>query len=128
MDAEGIHSFDALTQRSIDEPEWFWDAVVHFLDIRFATPYRDVLDVSDGTPWARWFRGGELNLAVTCLDRQADDPDWADDPAVVWEGEEGATRTMTWSELRAATDRLAAGLAARGVGAGDAVGLFLPMV
>jgi acetyl-CoA synthetase len=128
MAAEGMASFAELTARSVDDPEWFWDAVVRFLDIRFETPYRDVLDVSDGVPWARWFRGGELNLAITCVDRQADDPEWAGRPAVVWEGEEGTVRTVTWSELRATTDRIAAGLAARGVGAGDAVGLFLPMI
>ena len=83
MAAEGIDSFATLATRSIDDPEWFWDAVVRFLDIRFETPYRTVLDVSDGVPWARWFSGGELNLAVTCVDRQADDPAWADQPAVV---------------------------------------------
>ncbi|GIU89078.1 MAG: hypothetical protein KatS3mg010_0177 [Acidimicrobiia bacterium] len=52
----------------------------------------------------------------------------ASEIAVLWEGEEGAVRSLTWTELRALTDRIAAGLAARGVGAGDAVGLFLPML
>ena len=52
----------------------------------------------------------------------------ADRPAVVWEGEDGTTRTLSGAELRALTDRIAAGLAARGVGSGDAVGLFMPMV
>ena len=47
---------------------------------------------------------------------------------MVWEGEEGEVRTLTWTELRALTDRIASGLAARGVQAGDAVGLFLPMM
>ena len=47
---------------------------------------------------------------------------------MVWEGEEGVVRTLTWSELRALTDRIASGLAARGVQRGDAVGLFLPMM
>ena len=50
------------------------------------------------------------------------------EPAVVWEGEEGEVRTLTYVELRTLTDRIASGLAARGVAAGDAVGLFLPMV
>ena len=50
------------------------------------------------------------------------------EPAVVWEGEEGEVRTLTCVELRTLTDRIASGLAARGVSAGDAVGLFLPMV
>ena len=128
MAAEGIAGFADLVTRSIDEPEWFWDAVVRFLGIRFSHPYERVLDVSDGIPWAKWFVGGRGNLAVTCLDRHADDPETRDATAVVWESEEGEVRTLTWTELRSLTDRMAAGLAARGVKIGDAVGLFLPMV
>ena len=128
MTAEGIATFPDLVARSIDEPEWFWDAVVRFLDIRFSQPYEQVLDVSDGIPWAKWFIGGRCNIAATCLDRHADDPVIRDRAAIIWEGEEGEVRTLTWSELRTLTDRMASGLAARGVKAGDAVGLFLPMV
>jgi acetyl-CoA synthetase len=128
MTAEGIATFPELVARSIDEPEWFWDAVVKFLDIRFSHPYRQVLDVSDGIPWAKWFTGGRCNIAVTCIDRQADDPATRDRAAIVWEGEEGVARTLSWSELRTLTDRMAAGLAARGVKQGDHVGVFLPMV
>ena len=101
---------------------------MRFLGLRFDAPYERVLDVDDGAPWARWFTGGRLNLATSCVDRWADDPATASDPAVVWEGEEGATRTLTWRELRTLTDGIASGLAARGVGEGDAVGLFLPML
>jgi acetyl-CoA synthetase len=128
MTEHGIATFAELVQRSIDEPEWFWDAIVRFLDLRFTTPYSEVLDLTDGVPFAKWFTGGTLNLATTCVDVRADDPATAEQPAIVWEGEEGAVRTWTWSELRTATDQIAAGLRARGVGAGDAVGLFLPMV
>jgi acetyl-CoA synthetase len=84
--------------------------------------------VSDGAPWAKWFTGGRLNLAVSCVDRWADDPQTAPQVAVVWEGEEGAVRELTWRELRELVDAIASGLAARGVGAGDAVGLFMPML
>jgi acetyl-CoA synthetase len=128
MAAEGIATFADLVARSIDEPEWFWDAVVRFLGVRFSQPYQRVLDVSDGIPWAKWFTGGRCNIAVTCLDRHADDPATRDSVAIVWEGEEGDVRTFTWVELRSLTDRMASGLAARGVGIGDAVGLFLPMI
>lgn len=128
MVEHGLDDFDALVSRSIADPEWFWDAVVRFLGIRFTVPYDKVLDSSDGVEWTKWFVGGRLNLAVTCLDRHADDPDRRDQPAIVWEGEEGVTRTLTYAELRTLADRLAAGLSARGVGEGDAVGLFLPMV
>ncbi len=125
---EGVGGFDELVRRSIDEPEWFWDAVVRFLGIRFAEPYAQVLDVSRGAPWATWFTGGRCNIAATCIDVHADDGARADDIALVWEGEEGTTRTSTWRELRVMTDRIASGLAARGVRSGDAVGLFMPMI
>ncbi len=128
MAAESVATFEDLVRRSIDEPEWFWDAVVRFLDIRFSRGYERVLDTAGGIPWAKWFVGGRCNLAVTCLDRNADDPALADRDAVVWEGEEGSVRALTWTELRALTDGIASGLEARGVGAGDAVGLFLPML
>ena len=123
MAAHGIADFDTLVHRSIDEPEWFWDAVVQFLGLRFDVPYREVLDTSDGIPWARWFVGGRCNIATTCVDSRA-----GDDVVLVWEGEEGDVRELTGTELRELTDRIAAGLAARGVGEGHAVGLFMPMV
>jgi acetyl-CoA synthetase len=126
--AEGIPDFATLRDRSIADPEWFWDAVVRFLGLVFTEPYTQVVDLSDGAPWARWFTGGKLNLASSCVDRWADDAAKADRPAVVWEGEESTTRTLSWRELRALTDGIASGLAARGVGVGDAVGIFLPMV
>jgi acetyl-CoA synthetase len=123
MAAHGINNFGELVDRSIAEPEWFWDAVVRYLDLRFDAPYTQVLDVSDGIPWARWFVGGSLNIATTCIDARA-----GDETVLVWEGEEGTVRELTGTELRALTDRIAAGLAARGVKEGDAVGLFLPML
>jgi acetyl-CoA synthetase len=128
MAAHEIATFKELLGRSIDEPEWFWDAVVRFLGLRFTEPYTEVLDVSEGVPFAQWFTGGRTNLAISCVDRWADDPERAAAPAVVWEGEEGEVRTLTFVELRTLTDRIASGLTARGVAAGDAVGLFLPMV
>ncbi|MCU1451661.1 MAG: AMP-dependent synthetase and ligase, partial [Acidimicrobiales bacterium] len=122
MSANGIGHFDQLVRRSIEEPEWFWDAVVRFLGIEFATPYREVLDVSDGIPWARWFVGGTTNFARNCLRHPEDRP------ALVWEGEDGEVRRWTYGELRAEAAGLAAHLRAAGIGEGDAVGVFLPML
>ena len=116
MDAEGIGDFAELVKRSIDEPEWFWDTVVQFLDLRFSEPYTAVLDTSDGIAWATWFVGGRCNLASTCVDRHADDLLTRDGVALVWEGEEGTVRTLTFGELQVAhrPDR-GPDLAARGV-------------
>lgn len=126
MAAHGFSELADLRRRSLEDPAWFWDAVVRFLDLPFRTPYRQVLDVTQGLPWSRWFVGGELNMAEVCLDRHAAARPSA--PAVVWEGEDGEVRRWSWAELRAEADGLAFLLVEQGVGQGDVVGLFLPMV
>jgi acetyl-CoA synthetase len=125
MRAYGIESYDELVRRSQDDIEWFWDAVVKDLGIEFHQPYDRVLDTSDGTPWARWFVGGRINLAHNCVDRWAQRTPEA--VAVLWEGEDGEVRRVTYQQLREMADRLAHGLTSLGVLAGDAVGIFLPM-
>jgi acetyl-CoA synthetase len=122
----GLADLDALRARSIADPAWFWDAVVEHLGLPFSTPYDSVLDDTAGIPWATWFNGGRTNLADACCDRWAAATPAAE--ALVWEGEEGATRSWTYAELRAQADGLAHLLVERGVGAGDAVGIYLPLV
>src|SRR5688572_10193500 len=125
MRAHGIETYDDLVRRSQDDIEWFCDAVVKDLDIEFFTPYERVLDTSKGIPWATWFVGGEINLAHVTCDRWAERTPGA--VAIIWEGEDGAVRSVTYRELREMADRLAGGLASLGVDTGDAVGIFMPM-
>ena len=124
--AHGIGDLRTLRARSVEDLAWFWDAVVAHLGIPFTTPYDAVLDTSCGVPWTTWFTDGRTNLADACCDRWAREVPGA--AALVWEGEEGTVRTWTYAELRAQADGLAALLRERGVGAGDAVGIFLPML
>ncbi len=124
MRAHGIESEDELIRRSTEHIEWFWDAVVRDLRLEFFEPYDRVLDVSRGVEWATWFGGGSVNLAHNCVDRWAERT--PDAPAVIWEGEAGEVRRVTYLELREMSDRLAHGLRSLGVGALDAVGIFLP--
>jgi acetyl-CoA synthetase len=125
MRAHRIGSYDELVRRSVEDVAWFWDAVVEDLDIRFLEPYSTVLDTKGGPQWPLWFLGGKVNVADQCVDRWAEET--PDAPAVVWEGEEGLTRTVSYAELRDIADRLANGLASLGVNELDAVGIFLPM-
>jgi acetyl-CoA synthetase len=125
MRTHGIERFDELVARSIADPTWFWDAVVHDLDLEFSTPYERVVDLSRGAPWATWFVGGRTNLARQCVDRWAERTPTA--PAVVWEAEDGEVRTATYQELRERTDALARALIALGVRDGDRVGIYLPL-
>ena len=125
MRANGITTEEDLLRRSVEDVGWFWDAVVRDLGIEFYRPYERVLDTSAGIEWTTWFGGGRVNLAHDCVDRWAERTPEA--VAVLWEGEEGSVRRVTYRELREMTDRLANGLASLGVGERDAVGIFLPM-
>jgi acetyl-CoA synthetase len=127
MDAHGIEGLDELQRRSTADPEWFWGAVADDLGLRFREPYERVLDVSEGVEWARWWRGGRMNIAESCLDRWLDGPE-AGATAVVWEGEEGGVRRLTYRELGDESGRLANALRRLGVGPGDRVAVFMPLV
>ncbi|MGK5112445.1 AMP-binding protein [Geodermatophilus sp. CPCC 205506] len=127
MQRWGYDSVESLHAASVDEPEWFWRAVVEDLRIDFREPFDKVRDDSDGKPLPRWFTGGRLNAADLCCHRHADGP-LADKPAVVFEGDGGQQRSLTYRELDAEVRRFAANLSARGVRRGDRVVLFLPVI
>ncbi|MFW5972684.1 MAG: AMP-binding protein [Bacteroidota bacterium] len=126
MDRQGIETFDALLDKAADDVAWFWDAVIKDLDIRFYEPYRSVLNLDRGIEFPEWCVDGRMNIVHNCLDKWLED-ERGDRVALRWEGEEGATRTMTYRELNAEVCRCAQGLRSLGLAKGDAVGLFMPM-
>ena len=126
MRAHGITSLDELQRRSVADPEWYWDAVVRDLGIRWSHPYTRVLDASRGVAWPAWFPDGRLNFADNCIDRHVDAGRGAK-AAIVWESDDGQTRTLTYAELLREVSRLANALKALGIAEGDRVGVFLPM-
>ncbi len=126
MTAHGLSSLAALQRRSVDDPEWYWDAVSRDLGLAWSRPYERVLDGSRGIAWPTWFPGGRLNLAANCVDRHLDGPR-RDQPAVIWEADGGETRSLTYAELADEVNRLAGALGTLGVGEGDRVGILLPM-
>jgi acetyl-CoA synthetase len=120
-DIEGLH------RRAVDDPDWYWRTAVDDLGIEFSTPFSAVVDITDGKEFPRWFVDGRLNLASNCVDRWATGAAAAK-IAVIWEDESGRTREMTYGELYEESAALGAYLRSVGVGAGDRVGLFLPMI
>ena len=126
MRSLGVSSLGELQRRSVDDPEWYWTGVVNDLGLRWLTPYTRVLDDSRGAAWPRWFPGGRLNLSDHCVDRNLD-AGRGPKAAVVWEGDDGQTRTLTYADLAREVSRLANALRRLGIAEGDRVGIFLPM-
>ena len=97
MDRHGLATFEELMERSTTDIAWFWEAVFEDLDIEFYEPYTQVVDLSRGIQWPEWCVGAKLNIVNNCLDK------WMGTPAqnraaLRWEGEEGATRTLTYGD------------------------------
>ena len=125
MERHGIKTYEDLIARSTDDIEWFWDAAMQDLGISWYRPYEKVLDTSAGIPWARWFVGGRTNIVYNCLDRHL--PARSNKTALLWQGEDGAVREMSYGELDREVGRLANALKDLGLQKRDTVGLYMPM-
>ncbi len=125
MDEHAIADYPALLARAEAEPEWFWNAIAARL--HFFRPYRQVMDLSRGAPFARWCVGGTTNAVASCIERHRGTPAW-DREALVWEGEGGEVRRLSYAALSGRIDALAAALRREGCAPGEVVGLFLPNI
>jgi acetyl-CoA synthetase len=122
----GCSGLEELQARAVADPAWFWQAAVADIGAIFDPAPRSILDTSQGIEWARWFDGAGFNYVRMALDEPA--AERPDEMALVWEGEDGEVRRFTRAQLRWAVDRAAHAMAALGVGRGDRVGIFLPMI
>jgi len=127
MRAYQIESFEELMRRSTEDVAWFSDALLKFLDIRFYEPYTQVVDLSGGIIRPKWCIGGKLNIVHNCLDKYIG-TSTEHQPALMWEGEDGATRSLTYRELFQEVNKAANALRSLGLGPGDAIGIYMPMV
>src|SRR3989454_1010764 len=123
---QAIATLSELQRRSVADPEWYWTKVVEDLGIRWLRAPRRVLDDARGPAWPVWFPGGLMNLTDCCVARHVEGGRAAN-PAVIWEGDDGSPRQVTYGELLGEVSCLANALRALGVGEGDRVGIFLPM-
>ena len=110
-------------QEFMHDPEAFWDQVAHELD--WFEPWDRVLEWN--YPYAKWFVNGKLNITYNCLDRHVTS-DRRDKPAVIWRGEGGEERRLTYDGLYREVMRCANALAGLGVGKGDRVCIYMPLV
>jgi acetyl-CoA synthetase len=114
-----------LYERAAADREGFWADQSREL-LHWHTPFTRVLDWS-APPFAKWFDDGELNVAYNCLDRHVEQGN-GDRVALHWEGEPGDSRSITYAELTDEVKRTANVLADLGVGQGDRVAIYLPMI
>jgi acetyl-CoA synthetase len=122
--ATAIAKPELYDQANSDRVGFWADRARELID--WHTPFTQTLDWSDA-PFAKWFADGELNVAYNCLDRHVAAGN-GDRVAIHWEGEPGDTRTITYAELTAEVKRAANAIAALGIGRGDRVAVYLPVI
>jgi acetyl-CoA synthetase len=130
-DVEELHERTVTDLDGVDASglDWFWDEVVDYLDLDFYEDYDQVRDASEGPQFTDWYVGGELNIAHNVVDRHAaPDSENRNKVATIWEGEDGEVREITYHELHRRANKVANALEERGIGTGDTVGLYMPMV
>ncbi len=124
---QGLDSYEALYDWALEDVGRFWDAALKDLGVEFYEPYTQIMDASNGIERPVWCVGGVMNIVHNLLDKWQD-PEVADRDAIRYESEEGEVRTLTYRELFEHVNICASGLRAHGIGKGDAVGLYMPMM
>ncbi|MCC9602524.1 acetate--CoA ligase [Stieleria sp. JC731] len=115
--------YEDLYRRARDDRDGFWkeEALEH---LHWFEPFNEVCQWD--APNAKWFVGGKTNASYNCVDRNIDQGR-GDKPAIIWEGEPGDTRTLTFNELKVEVCKCAAALKELGIGQGDVVSIYMPM-
>jgi len=121
--AAHIPDYDAAYQRSIADPEGFWNGVAG--ELEWFTPWQRVLEWN--YPWAKWFVGATCNISHNCLDRHVASGH-QNKVAVIWVGEQGEERVFTYGELLRQVNCCANALKASGLTKGDRVTIYLPKI
>jgi len=127
MESHGIRSYKDFVERSTREMKWFWGSLPGWLGVEWFREFREVVDLSRGPEWAKWYRGGLLNAAYNVVDRPVK-LGLGQREAFTWVGEDGSERRVTYSELADMVARFSAYLAESGVGVGDVVAIYAPML
>ncbi|MBP6820385.1 MAG: acetate--CoA ligase [Acidobacteria bacterium] len=115
--------YDQIYKRSVEDPEGFWAEIAS--ELHWFKPWDKVLNWNE--PFAEWFVGGQTNISYNCLDRHLSS--WRKNKAaIIWEGEPGDTRTLTYQQLHSEVCKFANVLKKLGVKKGDRVAIYMPMI
>jgi acetyl-CoA synthetase len=115
--------YDEIYRRSVEDLEGFWSEIAR--ELHWFEPWQRTLEWNE--PFAKWFVGGKINLSYNCLDRHLQT--WRKNKAaLIWEGEPGDTRTLTYQQLHREVSRFSNVLQGLGVVSGDRVAIYMPMI
>jgi acetyl-CoA synthetase len=118
--------YQSMYRRSIEDPQAFWSEQAQTF-LNWSKPWDTLAQADMPAGNIRWFDGGELNVAANCIDRHL--PERAGQTAIIWEGDDPAdSMLISYQQLSDAVNKLANGLQARGVGKGDRVCIYMPMI
>ncbi|MGI8905930.1 MAG: acetate--CoA ligase [Candidatus Sumerlaeaceae bacterium] len=116
--------YERMYKHSVDDPEGFWAQQAE-QELEWFKKWDTVLEWE--APFAKWFIGGKLNISYNCLDRHVK-AGRGGKAALIWEGEPGDSRTLTYAELLAEVEKFSSALKGLGVEAGDRVAIYMPLV
>jgi acetyl-CoA synthetase len=119
---KSLQEYESLYRQSIQDPEKFWASAAG--ELHWFKPWDKVLDWN--LPWAKWFVGGRTNLSYNCVDRHALG-ERAQKTAIIWEGEPGEVRRLTYAELLDEVQKFASALKDLGIQKGDRVAVYMGM-
>jgi acetyl-CoA synthetase len=126
MKKHNIGSYEELIKRSTEDIEWFWDAVIKDLNIEWFENYTNVLDLSEGIEWSKWFVDGKINIVHNCLDRHAK-TEYKSKIALIWDGEDGSVRCLTYQDIYYEVNKVANALLKNGIKKGDRIAIYMGM-
>ncbi|QNI32618.1 acetate--CoA ligase [Alloacidobacterium dinghuense] len=119
---KSLTEYEERYRKSVADPENFWAEAAR--ELHWFEPWEKVLDWN--LPWAKWFVGGKINLSYNCVDRHALG-DKRDKVAILWEGEPGEVRKLTFGDLHAEVQRFANVLKGLGIKKGDRIAVYMGM-
>jgi acetyl-CoA synthetase len=120
---KSLEEYEKLWNWAKDDPEGFWGELAR--ELHWFRPFTRVLQWNE--PFAHWFVGGQTNVSYHCLDQHLDTPR-ADKTAILWEGEPGDSRAISYRMLHREVCKFANVLRTLGVTKGDVVSLYMPMI